>query len=91
MDLGPLFESLVGLGPWGMFLAVVAAVTGLVLTGQLVPRNVHETAWHAWEVEKECERANTETIQETLELARTTVKLLESIRDHVDGETSGNS
>ena len=72
--------GIVSVGPWGIVLLLATLVVTLLLRGDLVPRKTHQTFVDAWQTEKAANDKAREQQSMHLELAQTTVQLLESIK-----------
>lgn len=73
--------GLADVGPWGLVIVSWAAIVFGIVRGILVPRNTHETFVKAWETERQSRKELEDIVGEVPELARTTVQLLESIKE----------
>lgn len=79
--------SILDLGGWGVALLVIVTVAFMVYRGLLVPRSTHETFVEAWKTEREAGRERDQQAVQTTELAKTTVALLESIKETGKGSS----
>jgi len=73
-------------GPWGLVVLLCSLVVLGFVRGDIVPRKTAQMFYDAWQTEKAANDAGREQQRVTLELAQTTVQLLEGIKATASGE-----